>query len=58
MARRMSSNEAWAELQRLQAIRSRLEEDLDDKKLDATKRAALEAELAATRRAIGKIVVR
>lgn len=58
MARRMSSNEAWAELQRLQALRSRLEEELDDRKLDADKRAKIEAELTATRKAIGNIVVR
>jgi len=54
----MSSTEAWAELQRLQALRTRLEEELDDRKLDTAKREALEVELAATRKAIGKIVVR
>lgn len=47
-----TSAESYAELTRLQRLRSDLEDELSDKKLTQEKREQLEAELTKTREAI------
>lgn len=53
-----TATENWSDLQRLQALRTKLEEDLERKKLSEVDREAVFKQLTVVRKSISRIVVR